>query len=173
MPARGRSSGSASPATCWRYLRSRSEAACRPHPSGTPEPTKRPTPPSAPTRPSSGFTPRLLLASFAAYLAGEFLNSFVLAKLKLATSGRWLWMRTISSTLVGQLADSALFITVAFVGIVPTPALGRLIVAQWLFKSAFEAAATPLTYAVVNFLKRTEQVDHYDRGTDFNPFSLR
>ena len=120
-----------------------------------------------------GFTPRLLLASFAAYLAGEFLNSFVLAKLKLATSGRWLWMRTISSTLVGQLADSALFITVAFVGIVPTPALGRLIVTQWLFKSAFEAAATPLTYAVVNFLKRTEQVDHYDRGTDFNPFSLR
>jgi len=120
-----------------------------------------------------GFTPRLLLASFAAYLAGEFLNSFVLAKLKLATSGRWLWMRTLSSTLVGQLADSSLFITVAFAGIVPTPALGRLIVTQWIFKSAFEAVATPLTYAVVNFLKRTEQVDHYDRGTDFNPFSLR
>jgi hypothetical protein len=120
-----------------------------------------------------GFTPRLLLASFTAYLAGEFLNSFVLAKLKLATSGRWLWMRTISSTLVGQLADSSLFITIAFAGIVPTPALGRLIVTQWLFKSAFEAAATPLTYAAVNFLKRTEQVDHYDRNTDFNPFSFR
>jgi len=120
-----------------------------------------------------GFSPRLLLASFAAYLAGEFLNSFVLAKLKLATSGRWLWVRTISSTLVGQLADSFLFITAAFAGIVPAPALGRLIITQWLFKSAFEAVATPLTYAVVKFLKRTEQVDHYDRGTDFNPFRFR
>jgi uncharacterized integral membrane protein (TIGR00697 family) len=120
-----------------------------------------------------GFSPRLLLASFTAYLAGEFLNSVVLAKLKLATSGRWLWLRTIASTLVGQLADSSLFITVAFAGILPTPALGRLIVTQWLFKSAFEAAATPLTYAVVGFLKRTEQVDHYDRDTEFNPFSFR
>lgn len=120
-----------------------------------------------------GFSPRLLLASFTAYLAGEFLNSFVLAKLKIATSGRWLWMRTISSTCAGQLADSALFITIAFAGIVPTPALGRLIITQWLFKSAFEAAATPLTYVVINFLKRTEQVDTYDRSTDFSPFSIR
>jgi hypothetical protein len=120
-----------------------------------------------------GFTPRLLLASFTAYLAGEFLNSFVLAKLKLATAGRWLWMRTISSTLVGQLADSALFIAVAFAGIVPAPDLGRLIITQWLFKSAFEAAATPLTYAVVNFLKRSEQVDHFDRETAFTPFGFR
>ena len=120
-----------------------------------------------------GFTPRLLLASFTAYLAGEFLNSFVLARLKLATSGRWLWLRTISSTLVGQLADSSLFITVAFAGIVPTPTLGRLIITQWLFKSVFEAAATPLTYMVVAFLKRTEQSDPYDRQTDFNPFRFR
>jgi hypothetical protein len=120
-----------------------------------------------------GFSPRLLLASFTAYLAGEFLNSFVLAKLKIATSGRWLWMRTLSSTFAGQLADSALFITIAFAGIVPTPALGRLIITQWLFKSAFEAAATPLTYAVVNFLKRTEQVDPYDQDTRFNPFHFR
>ena len=120
-----------------------------------------------------GFSPRLLLASFAAYLAGEFLNSFVLAKLKIATSGRWLWMRTISSTLLGQLADSGLFITVAFIGIVPSATLGQLIITQWLFKSAYEAMATPLTYVVVNFLKRTEQEDHYDRDTDFNPFTYR
>lgn len=120
-----------------------------------------------------GFSPRLLLASFAAYLAGEFLNSFVLAKLKIATSGRWLWMRTIASTLVGQLADSGLFIMIAFIGIVPSAALGRLITTQWLFKSAYEALATPLTYVVVNFLKRTEQEDHYDRDTDFNPFTYR
>jgi hypothetical protein len=117
-----------------------------------------------------GFSPRLLLASVAAYLIGEFLNSFVLAKLKTATSGRWLWMRAIASTFVGQLADSAVFITLAFTGILPTPALVRLIITQWLFKSAFEALATPLTYAAVNFLKRTEQVDHYDRDTSFNPF---
>lgn len=120
-----------------------------------------------------GFTPRLLFASFVAYLAGEFLNSFVLAKLKLATSGRWLWMRTISSTWVGQLADSFLFLSIAFSGILPAPALGSMIVSQWLFKSAFETAATPLTYTIVNYLKRCEQADHYDRETDFNPFSLR
>ncbi len=120
-----------------------------------------------------GFSPRLLLASFAAYLAGEFLNSFVLAKLKIATSGRWLWMRTIGSTLLGQLADSGLFITIAFIGVVPSATLGRLIITQWLFKSAYEAMATPLTYVVVNFLKRTEHEDHYDRDTDFNPFTYR
>jgi uncharacterized integral membrane protein (TIGR00697 family) len=120
-----------------------------------------------------GFSPRLLLASFTAYLAGEFLNSLVLAKLKIVTSGRWLWMRTISSTLVGQLADSGLFIAIAFIGIVPAAALGRLIITQWLLKSAYEAMATPLTYVLVNFLKRAEQEDHYDQDTDFNPFTYR
>lgn len=120
-----------------------------------------------------GFSPRLLLASFTAYLAGEFLNSFVLAKLKIATSGRWLWMRTIASTLLGQLADSGLFITIAFIGIVPPAALAQMVITQWLFKSAYEAVATPLTYVVVNFLKRKEQEDHYDRNTDFNPLAFR
>ncbi len=120
-----------------------------------------------------GFSPRLLFASFVAYLVGEFLNSFVLAKLKLATSGRWLWLRTISSTWVGQLADSSLFLTIAFSGILPTGVLGSLIVSQWLFKSLFETAATPLTYAIVYYLKRWEQVDHYDEETDFNPFRLQ
>ena len=120
-----------------------------------------------------GFTPRLLAASFTAYLFGEFLNSFVLAKLKIATAGKWLWMRTISSTVAGQLVDSGLFITIAFAGALPLPALGQLIVTQWLFKSAYEILATPLTYIVVNFLKRVEKQDPYDRETNFNPLVMR
>jgi uncharacterized integral membrane protein (TIGR00697 family) len=119
-----------------------------------------------------GFTPRLLLASFTAYLAGEFLNSFVLAKLKLATHGKHLWLRTIGSTLVGQLADSGIFILIAFVGILPNAILGQTILTQWLFKSAYEALATPLTYGVVNFLKRAENEDYYDRDTNFNPVAI-
>lgn len=118
-----------------------------------------------------GFTPRLLAASFAAYLVGEFANSFVLAKLKIATKGRWLWTRTISSTMVGQLLDSTVFITMAFAG-TGVPALGSLIVAQWLFKSIYEVVATPLTYLVVNTLKRIEGIDTFDYGTNFNPILL-
>lgn len=119
-----------------------------------------------------GFTPRLLFASFIAYLFGEFLNAFVLARMKVATQGKYLWTRTIGSTLVGQLADSGIFITLAFAGIIPAGELGRLIVTQWLLKSAYEALATPLTYAVVNYLKHVEQEDYYDRQTDFNPFRV-
>jgi len=119
-----------------------------------------------------GFTPRLLFASFIAYLAGEFLNSFVLAKMKIVTNGRWLWSRTIGSTLVGQLADSGIFISLAFVGVIPGGQLLRLILTQWLFKSGYEALATPFTYWVVNALKRAEGVDAYDRDTDFNPLKL-
>lgn len=115
-----------------------------------------------------GFTPRLLLASFLAYLVGEFLNSIVLAKLKVRTGGRWLWLRTISSTIVGQGADSLVFITIAFWGIFPTSALSQAILSQWLFKVAFETLATPFTYLVVNALKRTEGVDFYDKDTDFS-----
>jgi len=119
-----------------------------------------------------GFTPRLLLASFTAYLAGEFLNSFVLAKLKIATNGKQLWLRTISSTVIGQLADSGIFILIAFAGVIPAVNLGQLIVSQWLFKSAYEALATPLTYMVVNYLKRAENEDYYDRETNFSPLAL-
>jgi uncharacterized integral membrane protein (TIGR00697 family) len=119
-----------------------------------------------------GYTPRLLLASFLAYLAGEFANSFVLAKMKIATGGRWLWMRTIGSTLVGQGLDSLVFITLAFVGTIPVTALFLTIVTQWLAKSIYEAAVTPLTYVVVNFLKQKEGLDVYDRDTRFNPFSV-
>lgn len=117
-----------------------------------------------------GYAPRLLFASFCAYLIGEFVNSYVLAKMKIATNGRWLWSRTIGSTLVGQGLDSLVFVVLAFSGTVPTGVLIGIIVVNWLFKSAYEAAATPLTYLVVNFLKRRENLDVYDRDTSFNPF---
>jgi len=119
-----------------------------------------------------GQTPRILVASFAAYLVGEFANSFILAKLKIATAGRFLWLRTIGSTLVGQGLDSAIFITIAFAGIMPGEVLVGAIVTQWLVKSAYEAAATPLTYGAVGFLKRKDGVDVYDRDTRFNPLLI-
>jgi queuosine precursor transporter len=119
-----------------------------------------------------GHAPRILLASFVAYLVGEFANAFVLAKLKVATEGRWLWMRTIGSTVVGQGLDSVVFVTLAFAGAVPATALGAIVGAQWLVKVAYEAAATPLTYAAVAWLKSRERVDTFDYQTDFNPLRL-
>jgi len=119
-----------------------------------------------------GATPRILGASFLAYLVGEFANAAVLAKMKVATGGRWLWARTIGSTLVGQGLDSTIFITLAFAGVIPLGALVAAIVTQWLVKSAYEAAATPLTYVVVGYLKRSEGVDAYDRDTRFSPLAL-
>jgi len=119
-----------------------------------------------------GYTPRLLTASFLAYLVGEFANSFVLAKMKIATEGRWLWARTIGSTLVGEGLDSLVFITLAFVGTIPIGGLASAIVTQWLAKSVYEAAVTPLTYGVVNFLKRKEGLDVYDHETRFNPLLI-
>lgn len=116
-----------------------------------------------------GYTPRLLVASFLAYLVGEFTNAIILARLKVLTAGRWLWMRTIASTLVGQGLDSLVFITLAFAGTIPIAGLLTTIVTQWLFKSGYEALATPLTYRVVNFLKEAEGVDVYDHDTTFNP----
>jgi uncharacterized integral membrane protein (TIGR00697 family) len=116
-----------------------------------------------------GFTPRILIASFTAYLFGEFINSFVLAKMKIVTSGKHLWTRLIGSTLLGQLADSGIFITLAFYGTIPTAILGKIILTQWLIKSAYEALATPFTYLIVNFLKKTEKEDYYDYRTNFNP----
>ena len=119
-----------------------------------------------------GYTPRILVASFLAYLVGEFSNSFVLAKMKIATHGRWLWTRTIGSTLVGQGLDSIVFITLAFVGTIPLPALLSAIVTQWLAKTIYEAAVTPLTYKVVSFLKQREGLDVYDYDTHFNPLLI-
>lgn len=119
-----------------------------------------------------GFTPRLLLASFVAYLIGEFANSTILAKMKVWTQGRHLWARTISSTLVGQGLDSLVFILIAFGGSMAMPALATAVFSQWLIKSAYEALATPLTYLVVNKLKRVEEVDVYDTNTRMNPFAF-
>lgn len=116
-----------------------------------------------------GSTPRILASSFLAYLAGEFLNSFVLAKMKISTRGRHLWMRTIGSTVVGQLADSGVFIFLAFYGTVPPDVLITMAGSQWLVKSVYETLVTPLTYLAVNFLKRAEREDFYDRATNFNP----
>ncbi len=119
-----------------------------------------------------GHTPRILAASFVAYLVGEFANAFVLAKMKILTRGRWLWTRTIGSTVVGQALDSAVFVAAAFAGSVPAGVLTGIIVGQWAVKVAYEAAATPLTYAAVGYLKASERVDAYDVDTDFNPIRL-
>lgn len=120
-----------------------------------------------------GATPRILAASFLAYLAGEFLNSFVLARMKVTTRGRHLWMRTIGSTVVGQFADSGVFIFLAFYGTVPFAALAVMAGSQWLMKSVYETLVTPLTYLAVNFLKRVEREDFYDWKTNFNPLRWR
>jgi queuosine precursor transporter len=117
-------------------------------------------------------TPRILVASFLAYLAGEFANSAVLAKMKIATHGRWLWTRTVGSTVVGQGLDSLVFVALAFAGLVPFGVLTGIALAQWVAKVGYEAAATPLTYLVVGWLKAREGVDAYDRHTDFNPLHL-
>jgi uncharacterized integral membrane protein (TIGR00697 family) len=119
-----------------------------------------------------GQTPRILAASFTAYLVGEFANAFVLAKLKIFTGGRWLWLRTIGSTVVGQGLDSAVFISLGFGGLVPGPVLARMVTGQWGVKVLYEAAATPLTYAVVRWLKTNEGLDTFDYQTDFNPIRL-
>lgn len=119
-----------------------------------------------------GFTPRLLLASFCAYLLGELANATIMAKMKMLTSGRLLWTRTIGSTLVGQGIDSLVFVTIAFWGIVPAAGIVAAIVTQWLVKVAYEALATPVTYAMVAFLKRVEGIDVYDRDTSLNPLAL-
>lgn len=103
-----------------------------------------------------GFTPRLLIASFSAYLIGEITNARIMAKLKDVTKGRFLWIRTIGSTLIGQGLDSLVFLTVAFFGIIPFPALQSLILNQWFFKVVYEALATPFTYLAVAYLKQIE-----------------
>lgn len=115
-----------------------------------------------------GYAPRLLVASFCGYLVGEFANSFVLAKMKILTRGRWLWTRTIGSTIVGQGLDTLIFVTGAYFG---TPFfVPIMILYHWLAKTGIEAIATPFTYTVVNFLKKKEAIDTYDYKTNFNPF---
>lgn len=117
-----------------------------------------------------GFLPRLVVASLIAYWVGEFANSFVMARMKVMTNGKHLWMRTIGSTAVGQLVDSVLVMTIAFAGVMATSDLVNAIISGYVAKVIYEAAMTPFTYAVVNWLKRAEGVDIMDRDTDFNPF---
>lgn len=138
-----------------------------------------PTDPSSPTKGAFetvlGFVPQIVLASTVAFFVGEFLNAFVLAKLKVATNGKWLWARTIGSTLVGQAADTLTFTVIAFgigANALPPAVLWSIIVFNYAYKVGLEVLLTPVTYAVVRFLKRAEGVDHFDRGTDFNPFKV-
>jgi uncharacterized integral membrane protein (TIGR00697 family) len=115
---------------------------------------------------------RIILASLVAYFAGEFSNAYIMARLKVRTEGRWLWSRTIASTLVGELVDTVLFVCIAFLGVWPPETVLLIIVSNYLFKTGVEVAATPLTYRITAFLKRAENEDVYDVDTDFNPFKL-
>lgn len=119
-----------------------------------------------------GTTPRIVLGSLIAYWCGSFSNAFVLAKVKILTNGRWLWLRTISSTLVGEGVDSVLFILIAFAGTLPPATIGAGIISNYVFKCGIEAAMTPVTYWIVRTLKKAENIEIFDRDTNFNPFYL-
>ena len=120
-----------------------------------------------------GNTWRIALASMFAYLCGEFCNSFVLAKMKVKTGGKFLWMRTIGSTIVGEAVDSVIFYPLAFAGVWPKEQVIAVMMSNYALKVAWEVVNTPITYRVVNFLKRAESEDYFDRDTDFTPFSLK
>jgi uncharacterized integral membrane protein (TIGR00697 family) len=118
-------------------------------------------------------TPRIVLASLVAYFCGEFANSYVLARLKVRTEGRFLWLRTIGSTIVGEGVDSLIFYPLAFVGVWANELVVTVMLTNYMFKVGWETAITPATYRIVGFLKRAEAEDYYDRDTDFTPFSLK
>ena len=118
-----------------------------------------------------GSVPRLVIASLVAYWCGEFANSFVMAKMKVMTNGKYLWTRTVGSTVVGQLIDTVVVIVIIFAGKESIDTIIKLIIGGYITKVLYEAAMTPVTYWIVNFLKRAEGVDVFDRHTDFNPFS--
>jgi queuosine precursor transporter len=119
-----------------------------------------------------GQTPRIVFASLTAFFVGEFANSFVLAKMKVKTSGRHLWARTIGSTIVGEAVDSLVFYPVAFLGVWQNSLVMQVMISNYLIKVLWEAVVTPVTYQVVGFLKKAEQEDYYDYDTDFTPFSI-
>jgi uncharacterized integral membrane protein (TIGR00697 family) len=119
-----------------------------------------------------GSTPRIVAASLIAYFTGEFTNSYVLAKMKLITDGKYLWMRTISSTIVGEAADSLIFYPLAFMGLWPTALVIQVMISNYVIKVLWETLMTPFTYKIVGFLKRAEHEDYFDRDTDFTPFKL-
>lgn len=120
-----------------------------------------------------GATWRIVLASLAGFWAGDFVNSFVMAKMKIVTGGRFLWTRTIGSTMAGQAVDSLIFYPVAFYGVWDDLTLAKVVLVNWLFKVTVEVVMTPVTYAIVGALKRAEHEDYYDRDTNFTPFSLK
>ncbi|GAC1446452.1 MAG: queuosine precursor transporter [Pyrinomonadaceae bacterium] len=120
-----------------------------------------------------GQTPRIAIGSLIAFWAGEFVNSYVLAKLKIKTEGRYLWLRAIGSTAVGEAVDTLIFYPLAFYGVFTNELLMQIMLSNYILKVLWETIATPLTYRVVNFLKRAEQEDYYDRDTNFTPFSLK
>ena len=122
-----------------------------------------------------GQVPRIVCASIAAFWVGEFVNAYVMARMKLVTKGRWLWTRTVGSTVVGQGVDSLIFYPLAFLGAEgwTTGQVGQVLIAQWALKVSWEVLLTPVTYAVVGWLKRVEGVDVFDTGTDFTPFRMR
>lgn len=119
-----------------------------------------------------GMTPRVVAASLLAYFAGELINAMVLSKMKIITKGKWLWARTISSTLAGEGIDTIIFITVAFWGAVPNQVLLQMILLQYMVKVSYEILATPLTYLAVGKLKKIEGLDTYDHDVKYNPFRL-
>jgi uncharacterized integral membrane protein (TIGR00697 family) len=116
--------------------------------------------------------PRIVLASFLAYFGGEFCNSYILAKFKVRTGGKGMWLRFVSSTAGGQAVDTLVFMTVAYLGIFPTGAMITLFISSWIFKVAWEIVALPASLPIVRWLKHQEDEDHFDRDTDFNPFHL-
>jgi uncharacterized integral membrane protein (TIGR00697 family) len=120
-----------------------------------------------------GLTPRIVIASLVAYFSGEFSNSYTLARMKILTEGRWLWTRTIGSTVVGEGVDTLLFVMIAFYGVLPGNLLAAVILSNYIFKVGFEILFTPITYAIVGFLKRREEIDYYDYKTNFNPFAVK
>jgi uncharacterized integral membrane protein (TIGR00697 family) len=120
-----------------------------------------------------GNTPRIVAASITAFWCGTFVNSYVLAKMKIWTRGRWLWTRIVGSTVCGELVDSVFFYFVAFYGRIPQPQLIGLMFTQYALKSGWEIIAAPLTYRIVSFLKKAEREDYYDTDTNFTPFSLK
>ena len=120
-----------------------------------------------------GATPRIVLGSLVAYWAGSFANAWLMAKLKIATQGRLLWLRTISSTLLGEGVDTALFVLIAFWGALPASLVWSVLASNYVFKCVLEMAVTPITYRVVNALKRAEGEDYFDYDTSFNPFRMR
>jgi uncharacterized integral membrane protein (TIGR00697 family) len=120
-----------------------------------------------------GFVPRIVMASLIAYFAGEFSNSYIMSRLKIMTSGKFLWIRTIGSTLIGEGLDTMIFCMVAFYGALPSGLLWAVIISNYIFKCSVEILFTPLTYLIVGFLKKKENEDHYDRGINYNPFVFK